>query len=277
MTDIIIENYKKIQSELAQIVAESPLAATAPRLIAACKTQALDSILALLSTGCRDFGENRYQEAKERWMEIRDRGYGTRGTLGGQQADPLQSRVSALGSLREAGSTAQEQLKDPTEQGDARSVGFGVEPHSKINLHYIGALQSNKAAEVVALFDEIHSLDRPKLADALAKAMRDQGKQCSLYIQVNTGEEPQKAGILPKEAGDFIQYCRAELRLPIIGLMCIPPEGINPAPHFAFLRNLAKEHQLERLSMGMSSDWREAIRMGATDIRVGSALFGARG
>jgi PLP dependent protein len=145
-----------------------------------------------------------------------------------------------------------------------------------LKLHFLGALQSNKAAEVVAFFDTIHSLDRPKLAAALARAMEKQQRRLPCYIQVNTGEEPQKAGVLPAEAPAFIKACREEYHLPVVGLMCIPPEGRNPAPHFAFLRQLAADHGLERLSMGMSSDFEAAIRLGATDIRLGTVLFGRR-
>lgn len=159
----------------------------------------------------------------------------------------------------------------------------GVQRWSEIRPHYpdltlafIGGLQSNKAAEAVSFFDEIHSVDRQKLADSLAKAMANEGKSLPCYIQVNTGEEPQKSGILPHEATDFISYCRNELLLNIVGLMCIPPADQNPAPHFAFLRKMAEHHQLPRLSMGMSDDWQTALRLGSTDIRVGSALFGAR-
>jgi uncharacterized pyridoxal phosphate-containing UPF0001 family protein len=249
MTDFITKNYEEIVNGMAQIVAEAPLAPPQPRLIAASKTQPYEKIKTLLDRGHRVFGENRYQEAKERWEGVL-KCYNTKVLSFEETSQPSTARREARGG--------------------------GENPHSKINLHYIGALQSNKAAEVVALFDEIHSLDRPKLAEALAKAMRDQGRNLPLYIQINTGEEPQKAGILPKDAPDFIRYCREELALSIIGLMCIPPASVNPAPHFAFLRNLAKEHSLPRLSMGMSDDWREALRMGATDIRIGSALFGAR-
>lgn len=222
--DIVI-NEKIYEEIVSAILAHSSevidLSLTRPRFIAVSKQQPLSKIQILLDKGHRIFGENRFQEAKERWT-------------------PLKSHYADL------------------------------------TLAYIGGLQSNKADEVVAFFDEIHSLDRPKLAAALAKAMKDQHRSLPCYIQVNTGEEPQKSGILPKEAPAFIQYCRHELKLNIIGLMCIPPADQNPAPHFAFLRKLAEQHQLPRLSMGMSDDWRTALRLGSTDIRVGSALFGAR-
>lgn len=143
-------------------------------------------------------------------------------------------------------------------------------------LHFLGPLQTNKAAEVVGFFDVIHSLDRPKLARVLAEEMQKQQRRRPCFIQINTGEEPQKSGILPADAPDFIRYCRDELNLPLVGLMGLPPAGVNPAPHFAFLRKLAQDHGLERLSMGMSGDWEIAVRLGATDIRLGTALFGER-
>lgn len=148
--------------------------------------------------------------------------------------------------------------------------------YADLELHLIGPLQSNKTREAVELFDAIHSLDRGKLALALA-AERDRGGHCpTLFIQVNTGEEPQKAGVSPAEAPALIALARDELRLPVQGLMCIPPAGENPAPHFALLAKLAREHDLPLLSMGMSADFEAAIAFGATHVRVGSALFGAR-
>jgi PLP dependent protein len=145
-----------------------------------------------------------------------------------------------------------------------------------IQLHLIGPLQSNKAREAVELFDAIHSLDRPRLAHALKAEMERGGHAPDLFIQVNTGEEPQKAGIAPADAPAFIALCRADLKLPVKGLMCIPPADENPAPHFALLRKLAREHDLPWLSMGMSGDFESAIAFGATHVRVGSAIFGER-
>jgi pyridoxal phosphate enzyme (YggS family) len=147
---------------------------------------------------------------------------------------------------------------------------------SGIALHLVGPLQTNKVAEAVDLFDVLHSLDRERLADALVKE-RDRSERCpQLFVQVNTGEEPQKAGIAPKETSAFVRHCRDELKLPVIGLMCIPPLEENPAPHFALLKNFARDLGLEALSMGMSEDFETAIRFGATHVRVGSAIFGAR-
>lgn len=145
-----------------------------------------------------------------------------------------------------------------------------------IALHLIGPLQSNKAREAVDFFDAIHSLDRPKLAQALAAEIARCGRVPTLFIQVNTGEEPQKAGVTPKDAASFISLCRDELKLLVKGLMCIPPLDENPAPHFALLRKLAQENDLPLLSMGMSDDFETAIRFGATHVRVGTALFGER-
>jgi len=143
-------------------------------------------------------------------------------------------------------------------------------------LHFIGHLQSNKADEAVALFDAIHSIDRPKLAKAVAEAMARAGRRPDCFIQVNTGEEPQKGGVLPAEADALIEQCRDTWRLPVIGLMCIPPEHDDPAPHFALLATIARRHGLAKLSMGMSADFETAIRLGATHVRVGTAIFGAR-
>ncbi len=143
-------------------------------------------------------------------------------------------------------------------------------------LHLIGPLQTNKAAEAVALFDVIETLDRPKLARALAKEMAKSGRRPRLYVQVNTGEETQKAGVAPAEADALVSYARDELGLPVVGLMCIPPVEDEPAPHFAFLREIARRNGLEVLSMGMSADFETAIRFGATHVRVGTAIFGAR-
>ncbi len=145
-----------------------------------------------------------------------------------------------------------------------------------VELHLIGPLQSNKAAEAVALFDVIETVDREKIAAALATEMAKQGKRPKLYVQVNTGLEPQKAGIAPKEAVAFVNRCREVHGLSIEGLMCIPPADENPGPHFALLEKLAREAGVEKLSMGMSGDFETAIGFGATSVRVGSAIFGGR-
>ena len=147
--------------------------------------------------------------------------------------------------------------------------------HPGLRLAFIGALQSNKAEQALAFFDEIHSLDRPKLAVKLAEAMQASGRRPACLVQVNTGEEPQKSGVMPAELPALLDTCR-DLNLPVEGLMAVPPAGMNPVPHFALLRQLASQHDLTRLSMGMSEDYPLALRQGATDIRVGSLLFGPR-
>ena len=144
-----------------------------------------------------------------------------------------------------------------------------------VQLHLIGPLQSNKARAAVRLFDAIHTLDRPSLADRLARAVQDEGRCPALFVQVNTGAEPQKAGVAPAEAEAFVAACRAR-DLPVAGLMCIPPEADDPVPHFRTLRRLAWDCGAPALSMGMSSDFEAAIAEGATHVRVGSAIFGAR-
>lgn len=148
--------------------------------------------------------------------------------------------------------------------------------HADLELHLIGPLQSNKAREAVALFDVIHTVDRDKIAAALAAEMRAQGRQLRLFVQVNTGEEPQKAGVGPRDALDFVRRCRDVHGLDIAGLMCIPPVDENPAPHFALLDELAGRAGVSGRSMGMSGDYETAIRHGATHVRVGSAIFGHR-
>lgn len=186
-------------------------------LVAASKTQAWEAITPVVAAGQAVFGENRVQEALERWSGRRD----------------------------------------------------GLE------LRLIGPLQSNKAAEAAAFFDVIETLDREKLARALAAEQQTLGRTLRLYVQVNTGEEPQKAGVAPLDADAFIASCRA-MDLAVEGLMCIPPADQPPGPHFALLRKIAARNGVEKLSMGMSGDFETAIRFGATSVRVGSALFGAR-
>lgn len=148
--------------------------------------------------------------------------------------------------------------------------------YEDIELHLIGPLQSNKTAEAVALFDVIHTVDRDKIARTIAGEMEKQGRKLRLFVQVNTGSEPQKAGIEPAETVSFVKRCQEDYGLKIEGLMCIPPVNENPGPHFALLRKLAGQLGLSCLSMGMSSDFETAIELGATYIRVGSAIFGDR-
>ena len=145
-----------------------------------------------------------------------------------------------------------------------------------VALHLIGPLQSNKAKEAVALFDAIHSVDRPSICEALAKEIDSQKRRPELFVQLNTGEEPQKAGVAPADADAFIAGCREKYGLQISGLMCIPPVEDAPAPHFALTAKIAARNGLKNLSMGMSADFATAIQLGATHIRVGSAIFGHR-
>ena len=148
--------------------------------------------------------------------------------------------------------------------------------HPGTELHLIGPLQSNKAREAVALFSAIHSLDRVSLAETLAEELSRTPRKLDLFVQVNTGLETQKSGIAPTDAAAFIERCRHEWKLPVVGLMCIPPEDEEPSVHFAMLQRLARENGLTKLSMGMSADFETAIQFGATHIRVGSAIFGHR-
>jgi pyridoxal phosphate enzyme (YggS family) len=150
------------------------------------------------------------------------------------------------------------------------------ERYPGIELHLVGSLQSNKAKEAVALFDAIHSVDRPSLAEALAKEISKQGRTPTLFVEVNTGAEPQKAGVLPEAADAFLKTCRDDYGLVIAGLMCIPPADEPPAPHFALTAKIAQRNGLALLSMGMSADFPVAIALGATHVRVGTAIFGER-
>jgi pyridoxal phosphate enzyme (YggS family) len=150
------------------------------------------------------------------------------------------------------------------------------ERHPGLQLHLVGPLQSNKVKEALALFDAIHAVDRPSLCAALAKEVAKQGRQPQLFVEVNTGAEPQKAGVLPEQADAFLARCRDEYGLRIEGLMCIPPFDEPPVPHFALLAKIAKRNDLPFLSMGMSADFPRAIEFGATHVRVGTAIFGER-
>jgi pyridoxal phosphate enzyme (YggS family) len=215
-------NLASVQARIATAAREAKRDPAAVRLIAVTKTFGPDDITPVLDAGHRLFGENRVQEAKGKWPELRER-------------------------------------------------------YPGIELHLIGPLQSNKTKEAVQLFDAIHTVDRPKIAEAIAGEMARQGKRLQLFVQVNTGEEPQKAGIVPREAAQFVRLCREELKLAIAGLMCIPPVDEEAAIHFAFLAKLANDVGLSGLSMGMSADFETAIAFGATHVRVGSEIFGRRG
>ena len=210
-----------ISARIAQAAKIARRDATEITLIAVSKTHPATRISPLIAAGQRVFGENRVQEAQEKWLALRE-------------ADP------------------------------------------DIALHLIGQLQSNKADEAVALFDCIHSLDRSSLVAALAKAMDKAGRQVPCFVQVNIGAEEQKGGCAIADLPALLAEARAA-SIPIAGLMCVPPFGIEPAPFFALLDKLAEDHGLDGRSMGMSDDFEIAIMLGATHVRVGSALFGARG
>ncbi|WOI53219.1 YggS family pyridoxal phosphate-dependent enzyme [Parvularcula sp. LCG005] len=223
MTDLdVIENYRDVMARVAKAAADAERDAGDIALTVVSKTHGAEIIEPLLQLGHRRFGENRVQEAQEKWPSLKERYEGTR-------------------------------------------------------LHLIGSLQSKKSEDAVALFDVIEVLDREKLAHTLAAAMEKLGRRPSLYVQVNTGEEEQKGGVMPYEAVAFTQWARDDLGLPVIGLMCIPPADEPPAPHFALLYELAEKAGVDHLSMGMSGDYETAIHLGATSVRVGSSIFGARG
>ena len=192
-----------------------------PKLVAVSKQQPDNKVDQSILAGHRVFGENRVQEAKQRW--------------------------------------------------EARKV-----EHPDLELHLIGPLQTNKVADAVALFDVIEVVDREKLAKIMAAEMQRQNRHLPCLVQVNTGEEPQKSGVMPSEADEFIHFCQEDCSLDIVGLMCIPPADEESIIHFALLREMAKRNELSELSMGMSSDFEAAIAFGATSVRVGSAIFGTR-
>jgi pyridoxal phosphate enzyme (YggS family) len=205
-------------ADAARTAGRDPAAVT---LVAVSKTHGADKVRELLAAGQRVFGENRVQEAEEKFPALKSE-------------------------------------------------------YPDLQLHLIGPLQTNKAREAVALFDVIESVDRERLAATLAKEMARANRRPECFIQVNTGEEPQKAGVLPAELDAFVTSCRDGHKLPVAGLMCIPPVGEEPALHFALLVKMAARNGLTKVSMGMSADYEIAVRLGATHVRVGSALFGAR-
>ncbi len=211
-----------VRTQIAKAALRAGRSADDITLVAVSKTFPVAHIRPVLEAGQRVFGENRVQEAQQKWPTLR------------------------------------------TDFPDAR-------------VHLIGPLQSNKAKDAVALFDAIHSVDRPKIARVLAEEMARQDRRPDVFLQINTGEEPQKAGMLPADADDFVRSCIDEYRLPVRGLMCIPPADENPALHFALLAKIAARNGLNGLSMGMSGDFETAIEQGATHVRVGSAIFGSRG
>jgi len=212
----------EIQGRIAQAARAAGRDPASVTLVAVSKTHGAERVRELLEAGQRVFGENRVQEAEEKFPALKAE-------------------------------------------------------HADLRLHLIGPLQTNKARDAVALFDAIESVDRERLAATLAKEMARAGRRPACYIQVNTGEEPQKAGILPHDLDAFIASCRDVHKLPLVGLMCIPPVEEEPALHFALLAKMAARNGLAELSMGMSADYETAVRLGATHVRVGTALFGHRG
>jgi len=217
----ISANLSAVNRRIADIVAEAGRPAGSVMLVAVSKMHTASRAEAALEAGHKVFGENRVQEAQQKWPGLR-------------------------------------------------------KSFPDFQLHLIGPLQTNKVRDAVGLFDVLETIDRPKLARAVAAEMTRTGLRPVCFVQVNTGEEAQKAGILPGEADGFIDYCRSELELPIEGLMCIPPLDETPALHFALLHEMAKRNGLAKLSMGMSADFDVAIRFGATHVRVGTAVFGQR-
>jgi pyridoxal phosphate enzyme (YggS family) len=210
-----------VREEIARACRDAGREPASVTLIAVSKTFGAEAIEPVIAMGQRVFGENRVQEAKAKWPELKAR-------------------------------------------------------YPELELHMIGPLQSNKAKEAVALFEAIHSVDRASLCEALAKEIAKQGRNPLLFVELNTGAEPQKAGVLPQDADAFLARCRDTYGLGIQGLMCIPPADEAPAPHFALTAKIAARNGLKLLSMGMSADYPVAIAMGATHVRVGSAIFGVR-
>ncbi len=217
----IAQNLAAVRARIATAASDAARDPDSVALVAVSKTQPPGSIIAALKAGQTVFGENRLQEAAEKWPALKAAFPGAR-------------------------------------------------------LHLIGPLQRNKARRAVELCDAIETVDSPRLARTLARLMEETGRRPDCYIQANTGEEPQKAGVLPQETDGFIGLCRDELGLPVKGLMCIPPQDEEPSLHFALLAQIAHRNDLSGLSMGMSGDYETAIAFGATLVRVGTAIFGPR-
>ena len=217
-----VDRLAKVRQHIAAAARAAGRDPASITLVAVSKTHGADRVRELLDVGQRVFGENRVQEAEEKFPALKAE-------------------------------------------------------YPDLKLHLIGPLQTNKAREAVALFDVIQSVDRERLAATLAKEMTRADRRPDCYIQVNTGEDPQKAGMLPAELDAFVASCRDMHKLPVVGLMCIPPVDEEPALHFALLAKMAARNGLAAISMGMSADYETAIRLGATHVRVGTALFGHRG
>ena len=217
----IAANLAYVQGQVAAAARAAGRDPAAVTLVAVGKTFGAERVVPALEAGQRVFGENRVQEAADKWPPLR-------------------------------------------------------ETYPDIRLHLIGPLQTNKVKRAIEIFDVIETVDRPKLARSLAEAMATTGRRLDCFIQVNTGAEDQKAGVLPQEADAFIAQCRDHFGLPVVGLMCIPPVDEEPSLHFALLGEIAKRNRLTQLSMGMSADYEIAVQFGATHVRVGSAIFGHR-
>jgi len=246
-----------VRAEIARACKDAGRDAAEVTLVAVSKTFPAAAIEPVIAAGQRVFGENRVQEAKAKWPGLIAKYGGLPLPEGGRVGEGVE------------GGPPPGLLRKPTSplQGEVTK---------KIELHLIGPLQSNKAKEAVALFDAIHSVDRPSLAEALAKEIAKQGRNPLLFVEINTGAEPQKAGVLPQDADAFLAACRDKYGLAIAGLMCIPPLEEAPGPHFALTAKIARRNGLTLLSMGMSADFATAIHLGATHVRVGSAIFGER-
>lgn len=216
-----IKALKEVQAKIATAAKAAKRSVDGVQLIAVSKTHDADAIRPILAAGQKLFGENRVQEAQQKWPALK-------------------------------------------------------EAFPETELHLIGPLQTNKVKDALGLFDVFHTLDRPKLAAKLADGVQALGRAPQMFVQVNTGEEPQKAGVIPAEADAFIAQCRDEFQLNVVGLMAIPPVDQTASPHFALLEKIAKRNGLPQLSMGMSGDYETAIQFGATHVRVGTAIFGAR-
>lgn len=216
-----VSGLAEVRSKIAEAARDAGRDPASVTLVAITKSFGEDVVRPVLEAGHRAFGENRVQEAKAKWSDLRAR-------------------------------------------------------FPKIELHLVGPLQSNKARDAVALFDAIHTIDRPKIAAALAEEMARQGRKPQLLVEINTGAEPQKAGVLPEAADAFIAECRMRHGLAIAGLMCIPPSNEPPGPHFALTAKIAERNGLTLLSMGMSADFASAVAFGATHVRIGTAIFGPR-
>jgi PLP dependent protein len=218
----IKENIKIIKNQIEEAHKNSNFAKfPVPKLVAVSKKQNDTKVIEALEAGQKYFGENRVQEAEQRWTSK-------------------------------------------------------IKQYKNLQIRLIGPLQTNKVKQALNLFDVIETIDREKLAREIAKELNNNFKTKSFYIQINTGSEIQKSGIEPIQSDDFIKYCKEDLKLPIIGLMCIPPIKEEPSMHFALLKKIAERNHLDELSMGMSSDFKEAIKFGATSVRVGSSIFGDR-